>query len=104
MSGSQVYSSAGAGENEAYGPLAPVQGTPGGTCKMCLWDDGRPSKGKVACLQHSPWILCDVVGACLGCWAGSRAGRRWRDKGNVGLRPRRPVESFECVPSFCVLQ
>lgn len=78
---------------------------------MYLWDHGQPSTGRVACLQHSPRdsFVTLFVGACLGCWAGRQAGqktlrRRWRDKGNVGLRPRSPVESFVCVPTFWVLK
>lgn len=77
---------------------------------MCLWNHGQPGTGKVACLQHSPRdsFVTLFVEACLGCWAGRQAGqktlrRRWRDKSNVGLRPRRPVESFVDVPALRVL-
>lgn len=62
----------------------------------------KHGKGCVFATLPRDSLVTLFVRACLGCWAGRQAGqktlrRRWRDKGNVGLRPRRPVEGLMCV-------
>lgn len=76
------------------GQLVLVSGVLGGMCRLCLWDHGQPSEGKVVCLQHSlrDSFVTLFVGAFRAVGPGGKLvrkqlwGGRWRDKGNVGLR------------------
>lgn len=61
------------------GQLVLVPGVLGGMCRLCLWDHGQLSEGKVVCLQHS--LRDSFVTLFVGAF---RAGRQAGQKTLVG--------------------